>query len=370
MAQEYENIDNLLDKRQEEADEAKMKARKEKVDALAVDYSKAVAKPVVILRDPDDPEKEWLTEGQIFAIIGPAKTYKSCFTSLLVITYFQQNPDGECIWIDTEQGEYHIIKIAQRICRGMEWGFEWAMETGKLQTFRLRQFSPKERVNNADAIVKVYPKPLVVVDGCRDLVYDINKSDEAADALAVLMKWNVEQKISIITVIHTNRDGETARGHLGAELENKAETRCWLSLDVNDENRVIIKFGNGRNFRGYTKYMRVDKYMNPTWDEQITDVLPLIEFTSDKKTNAWQSLKVTTKPREAWLRDITIGGNVRRDTAEKYFADFVERGLLLEVGDTIHSFEHYGVNFTDPQPPGPPAPDTQQQIPTEDDAPF
>jgi len=52
-----------------------------------------------------------------------------------------------------------------------------------------------------------------------------------------LLKWTEEQGIHIIAVLHQNKSDNNARGHLGTELINKAET--VLSVTKADGNNEI-----------------------------------------------------------------------------------------------------------------------------------
>ena len=65
---------------------------------------------------------------------------------------------------------------------------------------------------------------LVVIDGIRDMVYDINSPSESTRIISKLMQWTDDRQIHIHTILHQNKGDENARGHIGTELNNKAET--------------------------------------------------------------------------------------------------------------------------------------------------
>lgn len=52
---------------------------------------------------------------------------------------------------------------------------------------------------------------LVVIDGIRDLMLDINNSTEATKLVGDLMQWTSEQNIHIQTVLHLNKGDDNAR---------------------------------------------------------------------------------------------------------------------------------------------------------------
>ena len=81
---------------------------------------------------------------------------------------------------------------------------------------------------------------LVVIDGIRDLMLDINNSTEATKLVGELMQWTSEQNIHIQTVLHLNKGDDNARGHIGTELNNKAETVLQITKDNTMPERSIV----------------------------------------------------------------------------------------------------------------------------------
>ena len=81
---------------------------------------------------------------------------------------------------------------------------------------------------------------LVVIDGIRDLMLDINNSTEATKLVGDLMQWTSEQNIHIQTVLHLNKGDDNARGHIGTELNNKAETVLQITRDNTLPERSIV----------------------------------------------------------------------------------------------------------------------------------
>ena len=81
---------------------------------------------------------------------------------------------------------------------------------------------------------------LVVIDGIRDLMLDINNSKEATKLVGDLMQWTSEQNIHIQTVLHLNKGDDNARGHIGTELNNKAETVLQIMKDNTLPDRSIV----------------------------------------------------------------------------------------------------------------------------------
>ncbi len=48
---------------------------------------------------------------------------------------------------------------------------------------------------------------LVIIDGIRDLMYDINSPSESSELINLLMRWSSEYNLHIHTVLHLNKGG-------------------------------------------------------------------------------------------------------------------------------------------------------------------
>jgi hypothetical protein len=82
----------------------------------------------------------------------------------------------------------------------------------------------------------------VLIDGVGDLVIDVNNPAETNDLVAELHRLAIHYDCPIICVLHENpgrnEQGKT-RGHLGSQLERKAESNLRL---IKDENGVMVVF--------------------------------------------------------------------------------------------------------------------------------
>ena len=101
----------------------------------------------------------------------------------------------------------------------------------------MRQLTPVMRLEVIEqAIINTPNVGLVVIDGVRDLMYDINCAKESTDLIGKLMEWTDKFQIHIHTVLHLNKSDDNARGHVGTELNNKAETILQISRSKTDES--------------------------------------------------------------------------------------------------------------------------------------
>ena len=110
------------------------------------------------------------------------------------------------------------------------------------ECYCLRQFTPSERLEIIDYFINTEPNlGFVAIDGIRDLVNSINDEQEATKIASCLLRWTEQRNIHIVTVLHQNKRDENARGHLGTELVNKAETVLSVSLDPQNKKISVVE---------------------------------------------------------------------------------------------------------------------------------
>ncbi len=83
------------------------------------------------------------------------------------------------------------------------------------------------------------------LDGAADFVSDVNDAAESNDFVAILQDVAIKRNCPITGVIHFNPGSDKSRGHLGSQLERKAETNLALKKDP-DESTVIFSTKNRR----------------------------------------------------------------------------------------------------------------------------
>ena len=90
--------------------------------------------------------------------------------------------------------------------------------------FNVRTESWQERMPLLLAAIDLCRPDLVILDGVRDLVDDINNGQLAHDVTERLMRVAQQARCCIVCVIHQNKAAEdrTLRGSIGTELTNKA----------------------------------------------------------------------------------------------------------------------------------------------------
>lgn len=171
------------------------------------------------------------TLGNFSASIGKAKSKKTFNVSAItaaalkngtVLHYRACFPEGKrkILYVDTEQGKNHCQIVLNRILR---------------------------LAITEEAIGMIPDLGLVIIDGIRDFIHDINSPGESTDVISKFMQWTDDQQIHIHTVLHQNKNDEHARGHVGTELNNKAETVMQIEPDKDDKSISIVEAIHSRD---------------------------------------------------------------------------------------------------------------------------
>ena len=192
-------------------------------------------------------DKPCFPRRELVAITGKAKSGKTFVTSMLMaccqsrdVLAFQRIGDEplRVLWYDTEQSDEStqdilknrimtLIKTTTDLtdstdnnsCNSCNSLFEKSIDV-----FNVRGVAWKERRDLLREAVTRCKPDLVIVDGIRDLVNDINDGVLAQEVMEELMHLATEHDCCIVCVLHQNKSGEdhNLRGWIGTELMNKA----------------------------------------------------------------------------------------------------------------------------------------------------
>jgi len=187
------------------------------------------------------------TLGNFSASTGKPKSKKTFNVSAIVasalsgkevLKYKADLPSckNRVLYIDTEQSKCHCHKVLHRILTLA--GLPTDKENENIVFFVLREYTPDQRRDIIRcALQEEQNIGLVIIDGIRDLIHDINSPRESLDIINELMRWSSYYELHIHTVLHLNKGDDNTRGHIGTELNNKAET--ILQISKNMENGKI-----------------------------------------------------------------------------------------------------------------------------------
>ena len=248
------------------------------------------------------------TLGNFSLIIGKAKSRKSFYINIAVSTaisndlilnlYKSDLPhnQNEVLYFDTEQGKYHVQKALKSICKQVK-----IEEPENLHVYHLRSKTPAERLELVEYAIYNNDKiGIVVIDGIKDLVTSINDEAEATMITSKLLKWTEERNIHIITVLHQNKSDSNARGHIGTELINKAETVLSITKAETDSNISVVEAQQCRNIEP------------ETFAFEIIDGLPVIaenyELRTETKKNKFDITSLENFKKYQLLTEVFSNG--------------------------------------------------------------
>lgn len=204
------------------------------------------------------------TLGNFAVLIAPPKVGKTTATGVIVASLLIGGPisnfnpslpeDKKVIaWADTEQGESECVKTIRSIC--IQATGNKTDHPVNLKYSSLRNHGRDVRLAAIEYIVYNTPNlGFLVIDGIRDLVSSINDEREATIIADKLLKWTQEMNIHILTILHQNKGDANARGHIGTELINKAESVATISRGENAGIRTTIfesKYSRHKEFESF-----------------------------------------------------------------------------------------------------------------------
>ena len=174
------------------------------------------------------------TLGNFSASTGKAKAKKTFNVSAIVaaslagrqvLNYRAHLPEGKrrILYVDTEQSRFHCHNVLERILRLA--GLPTTTDNENLDFICLREYTPAVRIGVIDyALRQNKGYGLVIIDGIRDLMLDINSTSESVEVINKMMEWSSKYDLHIHCVLHLNKGDNNVRGHIGTEMSNKAET--------------------------------------------------------------------------------------------------------------------------------------------------
>ncbi len=339
------------------------------INKAFVDYSEALVAPPTIMSINEQPVA---TLGNFSLITGKAKARKTFYVSYAIGSLQASDPgsviqvehslgDFEVLYFDTEQSKHKVIEVAQRICRLNNVN----MPYNRLKVFALRPFSVYERLEIIQSVIYSNPQAkLVVIDGARDLVHSINNEEEASKISNLFLKWTAERNIHIITVLHQNKseNDTNARGHLGSELVNKAETTlsvknqkggtslvtCSYSRDlefpsftfkVNEQGLPEIVNGNSTVFRASPE--AICNYGDPqeVSEEKRQEILQNLSQGSEQ----YKYQDLVNSISEAVLN--VTGEDIGQTASKRYKVYFEEKSQIIKHGKDRSPSSYYTINI-------------------------
>ena len=181
-------------------------------------------------------------KGELVAVTGKAKSGKTYLNSILMAAAGLEQVHASAagcrrgsllgleriseapmrvVWIDTEQSEDTTCEILRDRIGAM---MGEAANEDTFHVFNLRRIPWQERILLVLSAIAVCKPDIVIFDGIRDVVGDINNYEEAQKVIGQLLAVASEYRTCIVCVLHQNKavEDKTLRGALGTELQNKS----------------------------------------------------------------------------------------------------------------------------------------------------
>lgn len=161
-----------------------------------------------------------------------------------------------CVWIDTEQSNdstHQILteRIMPMVLQDADPEDEPFDEDESFRIFNLRCIPWNERMQLIEAAIRSFTPDLVIIDGIRDVVDDINNGILAQQITESLMRLAQEVDCCIVSVLHQNKAAEdrTPRGALGTEYGNKCFEEWEMKKEI--ESGMVVFTGTQTSTRKY-----------------------------------------------------------------------------------------------------------------------
>jgi len=187
--------------------------------------------------------KPCFARGELVALTGKAKSGKTYVNSILMALAERKEPllglsrigkdtpAYRVLWVDTEQSPDSTVEILRdRV--GALIGHEPDPE--QFHVYNLRRVNWQERLSLVHAAIVMTGPDIVLFDGIRDVVGDINNYEEAQKVIDRLLSVASYSHACIVCVLHQNKaiEDKTLRGALGTELQNKSFETYECTKDI------------------------------------------------------------------------------------------------------------------------------------------
>lgn len=258
-----------------------------KLLSLRFDYSTPPpkAEPILSLKG-----QGFVTPGNLAVIVGQAKSGKSAILSAILAarmdgrTHLGIKADcstGAVVHFDTEQSRHDHWQL---VCRAMRRA-EVDEAPDWLRSYSVASLSTDERrsllfAEIAQASTAAKGVGFVAVDGIADLCHDPNDTAEAFGLVDELHRAAAKHDCGVMVVLHLNPGTQNgkSRGHLGSQLERKAESVLQLERD---DDGVIAWLQTARN-----AFLPKSEGQRFAWDHDAGMFMPQEGSRSEAKAQA------------------------------------------------------------------------------------
>lgn len=196
----------------------------------------------------EETERRLFCRRNLSMVLGPPKSRKTtlmvglCSVALgkPLLGLIAAETDYKVVYIDTEQDPGYAKMTHRRVHQLMGWDtkknhprfqyykLSWLEEQAEGEAYLAPQLRRKAEIME---IIKREKPDFVVLDGLVDLCEDFNNQKESMALVEELRMLAISLNLHICTCLHTNKDRETERGHLGAMYVQKCESIIKVTKD-------------------------------------------------------------------------------------------------------------------------------------------
>ena len=208
--------------------------------------------------EPERPEpvltfagKVPLRRGNVSEISGKAKTGKSALREGMTAAFFGS---GDCLGWETNQESAGAVLVFDYEQSKEDFhdsnvrAFQRAgvADSPRFYAYRFRDRPLAERAKATGEAISLAKKEqggidLVVFDGGADLIADVNDAEASNEIVDRFLALSSKYNCHVAVIVHTNegeKSGNDARGHLGKQLQRKAEAVFALKKLNADQTAV------------------------------------------------------------------------------------------------------------------------------------
>jgi hypothetical protein len=292
------------------------------------------------------------TTGNLTTIAAQAKAGKSALIGAAIaaaicaenqtqgcdtLGFTATRPNGRrLLHFDTEQSPYDADRLVRRSLQraGAQAGVAF------LDSYRVAGLTPP----NLRSALKMLMTELssvhgvfgVIIDGVADFVSDVNNAVECNAFIAELHQLAIDYDCPIICILHENptQDSGKMRGHLGSQLERKAESNLRLKR-TEDVTTVFGEKMRGapifeKNGPAFRWSVIDDMHMSTVNAGQVAMVKKQAKG-ADLAEDVWQSINNPTTARRCdVIKAIMAARQIKSSTAEDRFDGLRDLRIIIK----------------------------------------
>ena len=320
------------------------------LDARRIDFANPPTEPLPVVKFRGMVVS---TAGNLTNLAGGPKTGKTAVIGALIAGAMADldpwktlgleitpNKEGKAlVHFDCEQSPFDSFELTKRACRRAELDAPppWlrAYSLADMGTEERRAALALELERAADECGGLY---LVILDGIGDLCRSLNDEQEALGLVEHAHELAIAHRCPMWTIIHENPGSDKTRGHLGSQLERKAESN--IRLKKNEVEETVIFTGHCR--RGHVTLN------DGVWFRFVPEAGMHVRFspvrakTSRERKREEDDAVLDKVFRSdeslAWSQIVKrqVACNIKTGTAENNVTRWEKSGLVCKLGTLYH----------------------------------